>query len=191
MCYSIHGQFLILIHVQLVPKVLSNVRLRYGIETWIHSHVPPRYQSGLRPIGRDYEKSENDQWWSVTAFHLLKRSHWLASGRWQQNSDHINQFFMGQGAYPHSDIPPFRHTNPNPNPNLSGVPALRQLEDTVGVVGCWNGDMSLLRSPVWILVGRWLMDTFVMWATMSLRYLVGMLSWPVASFKWELVFLNP
>ena len=55
----------------------------------------------------------------------------------------LTDAYKKTGAYPHSDIPPFRHTNTNPNPNLSGVPALRQLEDTVGVVGCRNGDMSL------------------------------------------------
>ena len=46
--------------------------------TWIDSHVPPWYQSGLRPIGSQYEKSENDranQWqrFNQTVYH----SHWL------------------------------------------------------------------------------------------------------------------
>ena len=47
--------------------------------TWIHLHVPPWYQSGLRPIGSKYEKSENDranQWLCFNR--TVYRSHWLA-----------------------------------------------------------------------------------------------------------------
>ena len=47
--------------------------------TWIHSHVPTPYQSGLRPIGSQYEKSKNDranQWLRFNR--TVYRSHWLA-----------------------------------------------------------------------------------------------------------------
>ena len=64
---------------RLICASLASARLI----TWIHSHVPPWYQSGLRPIGSEYEKSKNDranQWLRYPVW--LKHSHWLA----EQNS---------------------------------------------------------------------------------------------------------